>query len=182
MCVWSSYFLQYLAWSELWKAFQRLEVVMGIPLSLEDMEAFVLLFLFLHGRLKDPAWATCHENGGLEPPYLEIRGHKVVELDWSSIPSTNYRKNLRADGTSQCKVVRRMLFVPWLLGQIQSLGLSQCLFWGLKPFTGSFFLLLFTTKQANWKSKENSVIFELRLSYVHNSASVFKSKILLLMD
>lgn len=139
MCVWSPYFLQYLAWSEVWKAFQRLEVVMGIPLSLEDMEAFVLLLLFLHGRLKHPAWATCHENGGLEPPYLEIRGHKVVELDWSSIPSTNYRKNLRADGTSQCKVVRWMLFVPWLLGQIQSLGLSQCLFWGLKSFTGSLF-------------------------------------------
>lgn len=105
------------------------------------MYSFLFLkYLFLHGRLlKDPAWATAHENGGVKPSYLEVRGHKVVELDWSSSPSTNYRKNLRADGSSQCKGVSLMHFVSWLLGRIHSLGQNQYLFWSLKPFTGSVF-------------------------------------------
>lgn len=152
MCIWSPCFLQYFVWSEVWKALQRPEVVMGFPLSLEDIEGLVLLFLrcpFLHGRLllKGPTWATHHEKGGVEAPYLEVRGCKVVALYWSSIPSTNYRKSLRADGTSQHKGVRWMLFVPWLLGQIQSQGQNQYLFWGLQPFTGSLFYCY--SKQAN---------------------------------
>lgn len=67
-----------------------------------------------------PPWQTISKESSLSntsckwrgrTPYLEVRGHKVVALDWSSIPSTNYRKNLRADGTSQGKGVRWMLFV-----------------------------------------------------------------------
>lgn len=154
MCIWSPCSLQYLAWSEVWEALQRPEVVMRFPLSLEDMEALVLLLLrclFFRGRLfpKDPAWATCHEDGGVEASYLEVRGHEVVELDLSSIPSTNYRKNLRADGTSQCKGVRCMLFVPWLLGWIQSPGQNQYLFLRFKTLYREFILLLLKTKQTS---------------------------------